>query len=113
AGFGGIPIESPARSRYAGTYDARWMRERSPSPPVDRDLRLFQVAPQDQWLAEPFRGDESLIIDNMHPDRPRIEGRLPGVRVRCLVSFDDEATEIEEPSMRLETLRLFPHRELG
>src|SRR5690606_27129470 len=102
AGLSAIAIERPSRMQYAGSYDARWQRERAPPPPLDRDRRLFRRAPPDQWLAEPLEGDEALIVDHMHPTRPRLEGRLPGVRVRCLVSFDAEAEVLHEPSLRLE-----------
>jgi hypothetical protein len=67
AGFGPIePGWEPRRAR-AGTRDALWQRERAPLPPVDRDPRFSCCAPDDQWLAEPLRGDEDVEVLHVGP----------------------------------------------
>lgn len=52
------------RRRFAGTYDARWERERKPLLPKDFDRRFFQAAPPDLISSDPFRGDEPVVTVN-------------------------------------------------
>lgn len=102
AGFLPMDVTFAQRRARAGTIDKRYLEEWFPGMPGDMDPAFFNVAPEDQWLSGPpptaqpaagrgpagpfFRGDEELLIENMHPEQPRIEGRLPGLSVRVLVT---------------------------
>ncbi len=52
------------RYRFAGTYDKRWMDERSPILPTDFDNRYFQAAPADQQISYPT-GGEQVVLQNL------------------------------------------------
>lgn len=118
AGYGPLDITWPKRARYNGTYDERWKTERWPGLPDDTNFLLFNCAQADQWAPDYFRGDETYLIENMHPDLPRITGTLPGLRARIFVTllsgyklFADPATFKEtftEVPARLETIWFFP-----
>jgi len=85
---GMFPLASawPARARYTGTYDARWKAERWPWLPEDFDFRFFQVAPEDQRLADGhFAADAPLDLVGLHPEHPSLRTRLPGLTPRVLV----------------------------
>lgn len=114
AGFESIDLGSPRRMAKLGTYDAAWLAERSPGFAKDLDWSMFNTAPPNQQIEGYFRGDEAFVIENMHPDKPRLEGVLPGVATRCFITQKTEEGEVlREATMRLDTVRLFPHRERG
>ncbi|WP_441291528.1 DUF2169 family type VI secretion system accessory protein [Sorangium sp. KYC3313] len=114
AGLDGYDLTWPQRFSKIGTYDAAWRDECFPGLARDLDPTLFNMAPDDQQIDGVFRGDETFVVENMHPDKPRIEGALPGVASRCFVVLKtSDGVEIHEPAMKLDTVRLFPHRERG
>ncbi|WP_437741061.1 DUF2169 domain-containing protein [Sorangium sp. So ce1504] len=114
AGLDGYDLTWPQRFSKIGTYDAAWRDECFPGLARDLDPTLFNMAPEDQQIDGVFRGDEAFVVENMHPDKPRIEGALPGVASRCFVVLKtSDGVEIHEPAMKLDTVRLFPHRERG
>ncbi len=106
AGFGPLDVTSPERRAKAGTYDDAWLENRSPDPPLDFDPAFFNTAPLDQQRDEPFEDGEPFILENMHPDEPVLEGRLPRLRARIFVNL--RGGELREVPMRLETVQLFP-----
>jgi uncharacterized protein YjbI with pentapeptide repeats len=110
AGFGPVDGTWPQRAVKQGTYDKRWLETAFPGFPADLDWTFFNVAPEDQWQEAPFRPDEPFRLEFMHPERSRIEGRLPGAVARCLVSRKGVAGEgLVELPLRLDTLWFFPH----
>ncbi len=113
AGFDALPVDWPQRTRFHGTYDQKWQQERFPGYPDDHDWTFFNTAPDDQWLAGFFEGDEELTIGGMHPSRAVIRSRLPAVQARVFVeNADDEAATREIP-MRLDTVRVYPELSRG
>lgn len=97
------------RTSKLGTYDDAWLRDAMPGLALDVDWRAFNVAPEDQWLDGYFQGDEAFALDNLHPDHPRIEGRLPGLCARVFVNRRPDGGErFEEVPTRLDTVHFFP-----
>ncbi len=86
AGFLPMDVTFVQRRARAGTYDQHWLEEHFPGLAPDVAPTFFNVAPEDQWIDGFFRGDEAILVENMHPERPRIEGRLPGLAARCFVT---------------------------
>ncbi|WP_044967192.1 DUF2169 family type VI secretion system accessory protein [Sorangium cellulosum] len=114
AGFLPMDITFAQRRRRAGTYDKRWLDENFPGIPADTDPTLFNVAPEDQWLDGLFRGDEELLMENMHPEKPRLEARLPDLVTRSFVTHrTSEGDRFVEIPMRPDTVWVFPAEELG
>jgi uncharacterized protein YjbI with pentapeptide repeats len=113
AGFGPYDLLWAQRWPKLGTYDARWLREELPGLARDIDLSMWNAAPDDQQLqAGYFEGTEEILIENMHPEKPRLEGRLPGVIGRCFVTQREDGAEVfKEIPLHLDTVQLFPHRE--
>ncbi len=112
AGFGPLDFSWPQRAAKAGTYDARWLKERFPGLADDVDWGLFNAAPDDQQLDGFFRGDEGFALEGMHPRLPRVEGRLPGLAARAFVTMKRRDGEsFEEVATRLDTVWFFPHAE--
>ncbi len=87
AGFLPMDVTFAQRRARAGTFDKRYLDEHFPGMPADMAATFFNVAPDDQWAPGFFRGDEEFLIENMHPEQARIEGRLPGLTVRVLVAL--------------------------
>ncbi len=115
AGFGGLDITLPQRKSKFGTYDEKWLETRAFGFAADMDPTLFNLAPPDQWLDGYFRGDESFLVENMHPTQARIEGKLPPLGVRVFATLLDAAGKeiFKEVETRLDTLRLFPELLMG
>ena len=126
AGFGPLDLMWPQRARKNGTYDEKWKNERWPFYPDDMNYEFFNVASEDQFMDGFFKGGESVLIKNMHPDFPLIESALPRLRMRCFVTVNknfkphqfpvgplpshqiQEDEEFREVSTRLETVWFFP-----
>lgn len=66
-GFGAVPRHWPARLRYAGTYDQRWLDTKAPLLPDDVDPRFWQSAPASQYAGGQLRGGEIVTLANMTP----------------------------------------------
>ena len=112
AGFGAIDFMWPQRFSLAGTYDKEWLDTRFPGFAQDLDWRIWNLAPPDQQQAEPFSGDETIVLEHVHPTKPRIEARLPPLKARCFVDQRrGEERVFEEVAMKLTTLWLFPELE--
>ncbi|MEO5731088.1 MAG: DUF2169 domain-containing protein, partial [Byssovorax sp.] len=74
----------------------------SPSEPLDdHDPLFFNAAPTDQQLAG-LRDDQPLLLENLHPDHPRLATRLPGLRPQAFVERPHAA--VQELEMRADTL---------
>ncbi|PKL96532.1 MAG: hypothetical protein CVV18_01295 [Gammaproteobacteria bacterium HGW-Gammaproteobacteria-8] len=108
--FGPVDIRWPLRAEKAGCYDKRWLEDRYPGFADDIDWGLFNLASADQQLAEPLRGDEAYVLVGLHPTRPEIRGRLPGVQARLFVRADS-ARALQEPEMTLKTVWFLPEAE--
>jgi len=119
AGFLPLGIEHPQRQRKAGTYDARWQRERWPYFPDDMDWTFFQVAPDDQQFQGFFTCGERVSIRHMHPERAMIETSVPEYGHRAFIWQLDEPWNrasrrtFREVILRPDTLWLFPHAMRG
>lgn len=106
AGFGPFDLTWPERYASTGTYDDAWLQNQFPGLPLDFDFAFYNTAPLDQRLDGHFRGDEAFTLENMHPGKPVLEGRLPGLLSRVFVSL--RSGELREVPMRLDTVQLFP-----
>ena len=97
AGFGPLPSTWSQRKQWMGKYNARWIRDHWPWLPPDFDVRFFMAAPEDQWVDGYFRGDEPIVLEQMHPVHAVYQSRLPGVRARCFVTQRSGAGAAEKP----------------
>jgi hypothetical protein len=102
----------PQRMRKGGTYDKKWLDTKYPEMADDFDPTYFNVAPDDQWIDEYWQGGESFVLENLHPDKPRIEGKVPVFVARALVTrkFQPE-NWLEDVALRCDTIWFFPHLE--
>lgn len=67
AGFGPIAAHWEPRTKFVGTYDEHWQRNRAPYLPADFDPRFFHFAPSS--LAMPrLRGDEPVAVAGVTPE---------------------------------------------
>lgn len=114
AGFGLRGPMHPERARFRGTYDADYLKAHAPGFAPDLDWRYFNLAPEDQWFDAPLRGDEPFQFDHMHPQKPQLEGRLPGLRARVFADYRAVGAaepRLREVPLRLTTVWFFPHAE--
>jgi uncharacterized protein YjbI with pentapeptide repeats len=111
-GFGPIDLTWPQRAAAAGTYDDGYLERHFPGFPPDLKPEFFQLAPPDQRIEGYFRGDEPYLLENLHPGRARLAGRLPAIRARCFARRRG-GVHLEAIDMRLETVVFLPDHELG
>ncbi|HOW55202.1 MAG TPA: DUF2169 domain-containing protein [Syntrophorhabdaceae bacterium] len=119
AGFAPLDFAWPQRAKKLGTYDNKWFQERWPFYPDDMNWTYFNAAPEDQQMEDFFQGNESFSISGMHPKKPVIESRLPGIKHRFFVN---QLTDVNKPAgetvfkealTHVDTVWLFPHAERG
>ncbi len=110
AGFGPLDLTWEPRNKRVGTYGSKWLKTRYPDLPDDFDPLFFNLAPEDQWMPGYFRGDEAFSVENMHPDKPKVEGALPGLLPRAFVGMRSDPKRVEVP-MHCDTVWIFPHVE--
>ena len=104
-GFGVVGRSWQPRLRHAGTYDARWVKERLPFFPEDFDEHYFLGAPEDQQLPR-LRGGEAIRCTHMTPDGSFM-ARVPQVDVPATFRFRDRDVDV---SATLDTIILEPSR---
>ncbi len=108
AGFG--PIGRMWEQRYSrlGSYSGSYLKKRWPWFAEDFNYAYFNAAPPGMLMDGYLRGDEPVSFENLHPEHPRYESFLPGIRVRCFVNREGGAggngTDFREVSMKLDTL---------
>lgn len=105
-GFAPIGRMWPQRtSNRMGTYDEQWLEERWPYFPADFDWGYFNYAPPDMQMNRYLNGDESLYVENLHPEIPQYRSQLPGVRARCFINEQIEGeSRFREVKLNLDTL---------
>ena len=98
AGFGPIAPDWPQRRGRLKGGASTWI----PTDPLDDpDPLFFNAAPPDQQLAA-LRDDQPLLLENLHPDHPRLSTRLPGLRPQAFVERPHAAPQ--ELEMHADTL---------
>jgi uncharacterized protein YjbI with pentapeptide repeats len=111
AGFGPLYPMLPQRMQYQGTYDSDYKMKFFPGYPDDHNWKYFLCAPSNQWIKNYYKGDESFGLYNMHPERPSIEGKLPGLYARCFINRNKEGKEVfGELPLNLDTIWFFPEK---
>lgn len=109
ANFAPVPQGFEERRRKLGTHDRRWSVFRAPLPPKDYDPSHHNAAPEDQQAGNYPRGDETLVLRNLHPTLPTLTTSLPGLRVRAgLVRSTAAGVVAEEVAMNLDTVVALP-----
>src|SRR5580704_1435434 len=99
-GFGPISGTWPARREKLGrlaTLPEQW--DLAPLP-ADLEPAYFNCAPRDQQV-ERLRDNERLVLENLHPQHPRLVTTLPGLRPRA---FADRGEGPQEIAMTADTL---------
>jgi hypothetical protein len=67
-GFAAIAPSWQPRTAYAGTYDERWRKTRSPYLPEDFDPRYFQAASAGLIVDPPLVGGEPILLAGFDPN---------------------------------------------
>jgi uncharacterized protein YjbI with pentapeptide repeats len=111
--FGPLGHEHPLRKSKVGRPGWDWIKTGFPEPPPGFDFGYYNVAPRDQRLAEPLKGNEQFSVRGMSEKHPLIQSRLPGLRVRLFAVHDTRAKRLTEIGTQIETLWVFGSSEIG
>lgn len=115
AGFAPIDPSWPQRIKKSGTYDRKWLETRYPEMAEDLDPTYYNVAPDDQQIDGYWQGGERFALENLHPDKPKIEGELPRFRARAFATRVRPAEggdgAFEEIGLHCDTVWFLPHLE--
>jgi uncharacterized protein YjbI with pentapeptide repeats len=106
AGFGPISADWEPRKKMVGTFGSDYLEKYWPGFPGDFDARYFNAAPADQQVPGHLRGDEEIVLENLHPVHPIFATRLPGWRVVC--TREDEDGRYEIVPLVIDTLWINP-----
>lgn len=102
-GYGPIAPAWPGRVDRLGAHAASfsWHNFRNQPLPDDIDPSFFNCAPPDQQLDE-LRDNERIVLENLHPQHPRLITSLPGFHPRVFaVRTGNPAQEV---AVRCDTL---------
>jgi uncharacterized protein YjbI with pentapeptide repeats len=113
AGFGPLDLRWTPRHGRGGDYDGAWLQEDFPGLARNIDWRIFNRAPEDQWLKGFFQGGEEYRLEGMHPTLPVIAGKLPNSRLRAFLQRQDGGKPLEEVELAWDSVWFFPEHLLG
>lgn len=101
-GFGPLASTWPVRLNRLGRYAATWSAFSLAVTPLpdDLDRSYFNAAPADQQLAD-IPDDVRIVLENLHPEWPRLVTNLPGLRPRAVL---EGRSGIHPLVMRADTL---------
>jgi uncharacterized protein YjbI with pentapeptide repeats len=111
AGYFAVDQMAPSRLKFAGTHDQAWLENDFPGFAPDIDWRFFNIAPPDQHLPGPLTGTEPYAFKDLHPTKPVLQGRLPGMAPRAFLVRKGAPDGFEEIALALTTIWFFPHCE--
>ena len=103
-GFGPIaPSRWPQRREKLGQKATAQSLDRLFQQPLPEDIdpAYFNAAPRDQQV-DVLRENERIVLENLHPDHPRLATSLPGIRPRAFVDGRGSAPQVLP--MRADTL---------
>jgi hypothetical protein len=107
AGFGFTSPNWEPRTKYAGTYDERWSKERAPLLPTDFDRRFMNAAAPGLIASGYLRGDEPVIATGVAPSGG-VSFQLPGVTPPKIV-VEHRGREDITAAMNLDTVIVDTH----
>ena len=99
AGLGAIGRHWEPRRKYVGTYDARWLEERAPLPPLDQDDRVHLCATPELVAVPPLLGGEEVALLNLVPGGGATTFRLPRIAVEIAFHVKDRPVEPCRPHL--------------
>ena len=100
----------PCRTSLLGTVSPDYALKRWPMPPEDMNRAFFNLAQESQRLPEGLHGDERFELAGLHPEIPRITGKIPA---RALSFFVERKDGLHEHAIAPDTVIFFPNRLLG
>lgn len=106
AGFGPLDLRWTPRQSRGGSYDAAWLAEDAPGLARNIDWRIFNRAPEDQWLPGFFQGGETYRLEGLH-SQGVLSGTLPHHRMRAFIQRQG-AAGIEEVLLNWDTVWFMP-----
>ncbi|MEY4504325.1 MAG: hypothetical protein RL154_618, partial [Pseudomonadota bacterium] len=71
--FEPLGIDWEFRAKKAGTYDEEWKNTRWPYFAHDMDYGIFNTTLPNQWTKGYFKGNEEIIVENMHKEHQTIK----------------------------------------
>lgn len=114
AGFGALAADWEPRASRSGTV----VDDLAPYPPSDRDPRHYGSAPDDQWLEQPLRGGETIVVAGVHAHRawtfrvpklrPDVSWTIGGRTDRSLPHLDTVQLDADEALVTLSWRVAFP-----
>jgi hypothetical protein len=110
AGYGPIPARFPRRRRLRGEVPLDRIEGGIADYPDDFNWDYFHVAAKDQRIKR-LKGDEWILVENMHPRWPRIRARLPRARAYARVFQRRPVGAPELVNLVADTLHIEPDEE--
>lgn len=108
AGIGAIGRHWEPRRRYLGTYDARWLEDRAPLPPLDFDDRANLCATPDLVATPPLVGGEEVALLNLVPGGGATSFTLPLLSVEIEFRVKERPPATMRPHLDTVIIDLLP-----
>ena len=96
-GVGPLLSHWPERSKYAGTYDKAWQKNRAPLQAVDLQPQHWQIAPKAQQVPGRLKGGEAIMLQGITPagfaPKGILRSSIPKLTLGFSTRFYDGSTE--------------------
>jgi hypothetical protein len=111
-GLGPVAPTWPARTAMLGRHAATWDHQAWNMRPLPEDVdgAFFNAAPVDQQMAE-LTGEETIVLEHLHPRHARLTTRLARVVPKALVRREE--APLQEVRLRCDTLTIDADRGLA
>jgi uncharacterized protein YjbI with pentapeptide repeats len=109
AGLGPIAADWEPRKSMVGTFGPDYLEKHWPGFPGNFDPSYFNAAPADQQVAGYLRGDEEIVLENLHRQHATFATQLPGWQVVC--TREHQAGQCELIPLVIDTLWINPDAE--
>lgn len=97
SGLGAIGRHWEPRRSFLGTYDAAWLSQRAPLPPLDHDDRANLCASPGLTAVPPLAGGEDVALLNLTPGGGAVSFHLPKIRIMANLHVKGRAPEALTP----------------
>jgi len=109
AGYGFWPRGCLPRSKFAGTFDEKWLKEKKPERPPGFSFQFFNAAHPDLQMRGFLRGDEIVEMLNLTPQGYQ-KFQLAAIHPKSSIERTDGGRE--DMKLNLDTLCFFPEESL-
>lgn len=92
AGLNATSVDWMPRKKLWGTYDTAWQEQDAPFLAQDLNPHFFMQASQDQWFESMVPGNTPILLENMHPQKRKMQGLTHNYQLKFLAEINGQTS---------------------